>query len=135
VQVEEQRDPNKNSTCAAAPDFNLKFGAFADLAVGKLQATLNLCALNCPVQGGSYLTQGGGIGLKNARLFGVPLAVGVDRESFDGGLSWESYGWSASVDKLGASANQGLSFSIGLGVGVEVSHLEHLLNLVVLCAQ
>jgi len=62
TQGEKQKDPNEDSTCKAAPDVSFKLGAFADLAVGKLQASLNLFALNFPVQGGSYLTQGAGSG-------------------------------------------------------------------------
>jgi hypothetical protein len=112
-----------------------KFGAFADFGVDKLQFSLNLVALNFPVGGGNnYLTQGVGVGLKNTPLFGVPLAVGIDRQSNDGGLSWENNNWSGSSDKYSASADNGIGFDAGLGAGISVSHLEKVVNFFVSCA-
>jgi hypothetical protein len=109
---------------------------FGDVGVGKLQASLNLVTINIPVtgSGNNYLTQGGGVGLKNTPLFGVPLGVGVDRQSFNGSLSWDSSSWSGTSDGYSASASDGISFEVGLGLGINVSHLENLLNLVVSCA-
>jgi hypothetical protein len=117
------------------PDVAFKFGAFADFGVDKLQFSLNLVALNFPVGGGNnYLTQGVGVGLKNTPLFGVPLAVGIDRQSNDGGLSWENNNWSGSSDKYSASADNGIGFDAGLGAGISVSHLEKVVNFFVSCA-
>jgi hypothetical protein len=121
--------------CPLAPDAAFKAGLFADLGVGKLAASLSLFAFNFPNDGSrNFMTQGAGIGLKHTPLFGIPLGVGVDRESHDGGLSWDNYSWSGTSDSVSAS-NRGLSFDIGLGVGVSFSHLERLFNLLISCAQ
>jgi hypothetical protein len=120
--------------CKSAPDITGQVGAFADVAIGKLTVSLNLISINFPQAGGSYLSQGAGIGLKGFRTFGVPLSVGVDRTSSNGGLSFESTSWQASSDNMSVSQDDGLSFSLGLGIGFTVSHLENLLNLIIPCA-
>jgi hypothetical protein len=105
------------------------------VGVGKLQLSLNLLAFNVPVEGPMYITQGAGVGLKNTPVLGIPLGVGVDRESFNGGLSFENYSWSGTNESRSASREGGLGFEVGLGVGISLSHLENLLNLVLSCAE
>ena len=118
------------------PDVTFKVGLFGDLEIGKLQVSVNLVAINFPLASSrnNDLTQGAGIGLKNTPVFGIPLGDGVDRQSFNGGLSWDSYSWSATSDSYGASTSDGISFEVGLGLGISVMHLENLLNLFVSCA-
>lgn len=80
------------------------------------------------------MTQGGGVGLKHVRLKNIPLAIGIDRESYSGGLAWErSASWSAEVSDFQADRD-GVNFSIGAIVGINVRHLERLINLVIPCA-
>ncbi len=80
------------------------------------------------------MTQGAGVGLKGFSLFGLPLSVGFDRSSYNGGLSWETTSWQASSGNVSASTDDGLSFSVGLLVGLNFTHLENVLNLIVPCA-
>jgi hypothetical protein len=123
-----------SAKCKSAPDVELQVGLFGDLGVGKLKASLNLFSFNFPLKGATHMTQGAGIGLEHTRLYGVPLGVGLDRESYNGGLSWESSSWSAESEPYNASADTGIGFSFGVGIGVNVSHLENLLNLFISCA-
>ena len=130
-----QQQPKQPKSCTAAPDVTGKIGIFGDLGIGKLQASLNLLSFNFPLEGGNYLSQGAGVGLKGTRVFGVPLSIGFDRSSFNGGLSFQTTSWQASSESMSVSTDEGISFEIGLGVGFSLSHLENLLNLLVPCAQ
>jgi hypothetical protein len=98
------------------------------------------CSLfNIPVTGEPVriypITHGVSVDLEHTRLFGIPLSIGFQGVSYDGGLTFEDPDLRVGSGGYSASSDEGLGFEIGLGVGVSVSHLENLLNLFIPCAQ
>lgn len=113
-------------------------GAFGEATVEvggvEVNAEVNLVTVNIPDKGPNTVTQGFGIGLKGVRIGKIPLFLGIDRTSYDGGLSWEPWQLFGASDPIEVS-REGVSakLSVGLIVGGEVA-VNNLQN-VVPCAQ
>jgi hypothetical protein len=124
-----QRDSTE--TACEKPDFETKLGIYVSFTIGLLTGHANLLAFNMPMHGEEYMTRGLGAGLKGVKFFNIPLAVGFEDTSRDGGFSWDR-DWYWSTNSMSVSRDDGLTMEFGFGAGGSITHFE---NLVVPCAE
>ena len=130
-----QHSQSMQTTCSR-PNLTaaLKMGPFVEGTINvdslEVHFEFNLLAANIPTEGSNYLTQGIGIGVRGLRIGNIPLYLGVDRTSYDGGLTWQPARWFGGSDPLEAS-REGLAatFALGAGIGGEIK-AENLQNFI-----
>jgi len=105
-----------------------------EVAGVEVNVELNALTVNIPDKGPNTVTQGFGIGLKGLKIGKLPLFLGIDRTSYNGGLSYEPWQFFGASDPIELS-REGVSAKLsgGLGIGGEVA-VNNLQNLVP-CAQ